>query len=156
MPVGKRKREEVAARREEMNRRKAAKEARKQQQRENVQRKKHPRVSSTGSDADDSDTGEGHPMDSVKGGDGLWSDDDDDVAYYKEQVGEAPEAGTFRHAKREKPRPDGKGRGNAGKGDRTKGGEKSQRTIQEQIAHRKALKAKREKQKAKKRNKKKK
>ena len=32
-----------------------------------------------------------------------------------------------------------------------KGGEKPQRTIQEQIAHRKTLKAKREKQKAKKR-----
>jgi hypothetical protein len=36
----------------------------------------------------------------VKGGDGLWSDDDDDVAYYKQQVGEAPEAGTFRHSKK--------------------------------------------------------
>ena len=43
---------------------------------------------------------QGHPLDSVKGGDGLWSDDDDDVAYYKEQVGEAPEAGTFRHSKK--------------------------------------------------------
>merc|ERR1719224_202646 len=114
-----------------MNRRKAEKEARKQQQRENVQKKKHPRVSSTGSDADNSDTGEGHPMDSVKGGDGLWSDDDDDVAYYKEQVGEAPEAGTFRHDKREKLRPDGKARGSASKGERAgKGGDKLQRTIQ--------------------------
>jgi hypothetical protein len=45
---------------------------------------------------------------------------------------------------------------NANKGDRpVKGGEKPQRSIQEQIAHRKNLKAKREKQKAKKRNRKK-
>ena len=43
---------------------------------------------------------QGHPLDKVKGGDGLWSDDDDDVAYYKQQVGEAPEAGTFRHSKK--------------------------------------------------------
>jgi hypothetical protein len=38
-----------------MNRRKAEKAARKEQQRENVQRKKYPRVSSTGSDCDDDD-----------------------------------------------------------------------------------------------------
>ena len=139
--------EEVAARRAEMNKRKAEKEARKQLQRENVQRKKHPRVSSTGSDADDSDTGEGHPMDSVKGGDGLWSDDDDDNAYYREQVGEDAEAGTFRHAK--KARADSSKNGKKDRG--PKGGEKPKKTIMEQIQHRKHLKQKREKQRAKKR-----
>jgi len=138
---------EVAERRAEMNKRKAEKEARKQLQRENVQRKKHPRVSSTGSDADDSDTAEGHPMDSVKGGDGLWSDEDDDVAYYREQVGEDAEAGTFRHPK--KARVDVSKDGKKDRG--PKGGEKAKRTMQEQIAHRKHLKQKREKQKAKKR-----
>ena len=97
--------------------------------------------------ADDVD-GEGHPLDSVKQDkDGLWSDDDDDDAYYREQVGEAPETGTFRHAKKQRP---GAAPGD-GKQRAPKGGEKAGRTIQEQIAHRKALKAKREKQKAKKR-----
>jgi ribosome biogenesis protein SSF1/2 len=142
--------EEVAARRAEMNKRKAEKEARKLQQRENVQKKKYPRVSSTGSDADDSDTNEGHPMDSVKQGDGLWSDDDDDVAYYKDQVGEEPEAGTFRHAKKAKFDPKKGGVKDRGPKGGVKGGGK-EKTIAEQIAHRKMLKTKREKQKAKKR-----
>lgn len=139
--------DEVAARRAEMNKRKAEKEARKQLQRENVQRKKYARVSSTGSDGDDSDTGEGHPMDSVKGGDGLWSDEDDDSAYYKEQVGEDAEAGTFRHPKKMRPNASTNGMTDRG----PQGGEKPKRTIMEQIAHRKQLKQKREKQKAKKR-----
>ncbi len=57
--------EEVAARRAEMNRRKAEKEARKHLQRQNVQKKKYPRVS-TGGDDGDGDGNDGHPLDSVK------------------------------------------------------------------------------------------
>jgi len=140
--------EEAAAQRAEMNRRRAEKQARKEQQRENVNRKKHPRVSTMRAEGADDVDGEGHPLDSVKqDNDGLWSDDDDDDAYYREQVGEAPETGTFRHAKKQRP---GAAPGD-GKQRAPKGGEKAGRTIQEQIAHRKALKAKREKQKAKKR-----
>ena len=143
--------QEVAVRRAEMERRKAEKEARKMQQQQNVKRKQQRRAASTGSDADESDEGVGHPLDSVKTeNEGLWSDEDDDAAYYKEQVGEEAEAGAFRHAKKVR-KNEGAGGGKDGKERGPKGGEKPKRTIQEQIAHRKALKAKREKQKAKKR-----
>lgn len=136
--------EEIAKLREEMNRRKADKDARKRLQRENVEKKKHAeeRKHGRGAGKEEEEEEEAHPLDYT--GDHEHSESDDDAAYYRQQVGHDAEEGTFQTHKRKERGEDGR----EVKKKKTKVGEEGP-TLQDELARRKNLRAKKEKRKAK-------